>query len=69
MSHLINTGHEDSIDAVDDLRLADRHVEHVHVRKSCPVSVKFKNINFLFIIFGGHQYHLKYIFSFTSLTL
>ena len=47
----------------------DDHVEHVHVRKSCPVSVKFKNINFLFIIFGGHQYHLKYIFSFTSLTL
>ena len=39
MSHLINTGHEDSIDAVDDLRLADRHVEHVHVRKSCPVFV------------------------------
>ena len=37
--HLINTGHENSVDAVDDLRLADRHVEHVHVRKSCPVFV------------------------------
>ena len=53
MSHLINTGHEDSIDAVDDLRLADRHVEHVHVRKSCPVSVKFKINKFVINYFWG----------------
>ena len=68
MSHLINTGHEDSIDAVDDLRLADRHVEHVHVRQSCPVSVKLKKYRFVINYFLGGQ-HFKSIFFYFRILL
>ena len=68
MRHLINTGHKNSVDAVDDFWLSYRHVEHVHVRKSCPVLVKFKiDIIVINYFFGGQ--HFKSIFSYFRILL